>query len=332
MIKHKTCWCGNSRLRGFNEEYSECLSCGTLVALNPLSGDQLTVSNDDTDFYGKKYWLEHQKEDFGFPDIYTRSRTDLTERNLHWLKTLMKYSLPPSSVLELGCAHGSFVALMNLAGFSASGVEMSPWVAQFGYKTFDITVHAGVVESLDIPVGSLDVIALMDVLEHLPDPEATMRHCIKLLKPDGFLLIQTPQFREGMLYEDMVQSKSIFLQQLKSDEHLFLFSEPSVRELFLRLGFEHLQFEPAIFAQYDMFFVASRIPLQVRVPEQIDAALMVTPNGRFAQALLDIRERELELTRKWLESEQDRAARWVQIETLTKLIRITEKSIESSNE
>ena len=172
-VKSPVCWCGNSLLKGFSAEYSECLSCGTLVALNPLSGDQLTVSNDDTDFYGKKYWLDHQKETFGYPDIYTRSRNDLTERNLHWLKTMMKFSLPPSSVLELGCAHGSFVALMNLAGYSASGVEMSPWVAEFGQKSFCVTVQAEVVESLDIPVGSLDVIVLMDVLEHLPDPEAT---------------------------------------------------------------------------------------------------------------------------------------------------------------
>ncbi len=223
-VKSRTCWCGNSRFKGFNAEYSECLSCGTLVALKQLSGDQLIVKNDDVDFYGKKYWLEHQKQDLGFPDIYTRSRNDLTERNLHWLKTLLKYCLPPSSVLELGCAHGSFVALMNLAGFSASGVEMSPWVAQFGQKTFGITVYAGVVESLDIPAGSFDVIALMDVLEHLPDPEATLCHCMKLLKPDGFMLIQTPQFREGMLYDDLVQTKSPFLTLLIPDEHCFLFT------------------------------------------------------------------------------------------------------------
>ena len=46
----------------------------------------------------------------------------------------MKYRLPPANVLEVGCAHGSFVALMRLAGYEASGVEMSPWVVEFGQE------------------------------------------------------------------------------------------------------------------------------------------------------------------------------------------------------
>ncbi len=319
-IKAKTGWCSNSRLKDFNQEYAECLSCGTLVALKPLSDDQLFVRNDDSDFYGKKYWLDHQKEEFGYPDIYARSRNDLTERNLHWLKILLKYRFPLSSVLELGCAHGSFVALLELAGFSALGVEMSPWVVEFGQKTFGISVQAGVVESLNILPGSFDVIALMDVLEHLPDPIATMSHCLKLLKPDGLLLIQTPQFKERMDYDELVQSKNAFLSLLIPDEHLFLFTKHAVTELFQRLGVNHLCFEQAIFAHYDMFFVASRTHLEANTTEQIDAALMATPNGRFAQALLDIRERELGLTKRLLESEQDCATRLEQIEILTETI------------
>ena len=55
----------------------------------------------------------------------------------------------------------------------------------------------GPIESIDIADSSFSVIALMDVLEHLPDPVATMRRCLKLLKPEGMLLIQTPQFIEG---------------------------------------------------------------------------------------------------------------------------------------
>jgi hypothetical protein len=90
-VKYHACWCGNSRLKGFNTEYSQCLSCGTLIALKPLSGGGMNVSYEDEGIYGKKYWLDHQRDDLGFPDIYTRSRNDLTERNLHWLKTLMKY-------------------------------------------------------------------------------------------------------------------------------------------------------------------------------------------------------------------------------------------------
>ncbi len=321
----RLCWCGNTDLIPFSPEYGECRACGTLVYLKDMPPEQLLVRDDETDFYGKKYWLEHQQDAFGYAGIHARTRNDLTERNLHWLKALLKYRLPPAKVLELGCSHGSFVALLRQAGFDACGVEMSPWVVEFGQKTFGVPISVGPVEALDIAPGSLDVIALMDVLEHLPDPVATMTHCLKLLKPDGLLLLQTPQFKEGMNYTALLETKGAFLEQLKADEHLYLFSDRSATRLFQQLGAEYIQFESAIFGHYDMFFAVSRAPLQTNTPEQVNSALLPTPNGRFALALLDIYDRELatvaqlqadnaQLFAKLQACEADRAARLEVIE------------------
>jgi 2-polyprenyl-3-methyl-5-hydroxy-6-metoxy-1,4-benzoquinol methylase len=325
MKNTRACWCGNSEFKPFSESYGECTVCGTLVTLDSLTDEQLLVANDETDFYGKQYWLDHQATDLGFPDIKARARNDLTERNLHWLKVLMKYRMAPADVLEIGCAHGSFVALLRQVGYQASGVEMSPWVVEFGKQTFSIPVSLGPVENLDIAPGSLDVIALMDVIEHLPDPVTTMRHCLSLLKPDGILLIQTPQFREGMKYDEMVASKSLFLDQLKSDEHLYLFSERSVTDFFHRLDANHIYFEPAIFKHYDMFFVVSRQPVSVNQPDQIESALLATPNGRFVLALLDLRERELNLREELSVSDADRQARLDQVNRLGSILEEVDK-------
>jgi len=290
----RVCWCGNADLFPFSPDYGECRACGSLVSLKDMPPEQLLVRDDETDFYGKQYWLDHQKKDLGFPDIHTRARNDLIERNLHWLKALLKYRLPPAKVLELGCSHGSFVALLHQAGYDASGVEMSPWVVEFGRKTFGVPIFVGPVEALEIPPGSLDVIALMDVLEHLPDPTATMAHCLQLLKPDGLLLIQTPQFKEGMNYAALVETKGAFLEILKADEHLYLFSDHSVIRLFQQLGAEYIQFEPAIFGHYDMFFAVSRVPFATHSIEEVETALTATatPHGRLTLALLDIYARE----------------------------------------
>jgi 2-polyprenyl-3-methyl-5-hydroxy-6-metoxy-1,4-benzoquinol methylase len=320
----RVCWCGNADLLSFGPEYGECRACATLVCLKYMPPEQFLVHDDNIDFYGKKYWLERQQDAHGYADIQTRARTDFTERNLHWLKTLLKYRLPPAKLLELGCSHGSFVALLQQAGYDGSGVEMSPWVVEFGQKTFGVRVDVGPVETLDISPGSLDVIALMDVLEHLPDPAATMAHCLQLLKPDGLLLIQTPRFREGMNYNALVEKKGPFLEQLKADEHLFLFSDHSVARLFQQLGAEHIQFESAIFDVYDMFLAVSRVPFQINLPEQVDSTLLNSSNGRIVLALLDLYECKLDLTRKLQESELDRAARWTQIESLTAMLQESE--------
>ena len=317
----RNCWCGNKNLVLFNNDYAECKTCGTLVEQKGTQTKNSSVQDDDTDYYGKNYWLNHQKNELGIADIYRRSRDDLTERNLHWLKALLKFCTPPAKVLELGCSHGSFVALMRQAGYDASGVEMSPWVVSFGEKTFGVPIHVGPIEDLEIPPGSLDVIVLMDVLEHLYSPVTTMALCLKLLKPNGLLLIQTPQFKEGINYSDLVDTKSPFLEMLIPDEHIYLFSERSVTRMFNQIGGKYIQFEQAIFSSYDIFFVVSSKPIKKNETELIESTLLKTPNGRVALAMLDLRERELNLIENMKISEEDRLARWEQIQTLTALIK-----------
>jgi 2-polyprenyl-3-methyl-5-hydroxy-6-metoxy-1,4-benzoquinol methylase len=332
----RTCWCGNASFRPFGDQYGECNACGTLVYLEATPPERLLVQNDDSDFYGKNYWLERQR-DHGSADIFARARNDLTERNLYWLKALLKYRLPPAKVLELGCSHGSFVALMQHAGYEASGVEMSPWVVEFGQKTFGVPVSLGPLETLDAPPASADIIVAMDVLEHLPDPAKTMARCLELLKPDGLLVIQTPQFREGGEYENFVKEGDRFLEMLLPEEHIYLFSQKSVTQFFEQLGAPHIAFEKAIFDHYDMFFVVSRNPINTHSHQEAETVLLSTPNGRMTAALLDLRERELEsladriargdqidtLTRMVKESEADRVARGEQIATLTTMVRRT---------
>ena len=317
-----SCWCINASLDFFSEAYSQCSACNTLVSLQGLSDKEVLVLNDDSDFYGKQYWLNHQKEDLGYPDIFKRARADLIERNLHWLNTLLKYKLPKARALELGCSHGSFVALMNQTSYEASGVELSPWVVNFASTAFAVPVSVGPIESLQLEPQSLDVIVMMDVLEHLPDPMSTLSHCISLLKTDGLILIQTPQFKPEMRYEALVASSARFLEQLKADEHLYLFSKESLLKLFQSLGFEYIEFEPAIFGHYDMCAVVSRKPLRHFAPEQIHKALLSTPGARFSLALLDLKEQVVELQCLLAESEADRAARLVQINLLSQPIHV----------
>ncbi|XUY29663.1 class I SAM-dependent methyltransferase [Agrobacterium sp. rho-8.1] len=279
----------------------------------------MKVADDEADFYGKKYWLEHQNKDLGFPNIFQRAKLDLTDRNLHWLKTLLKYKAPPSKVLELGCSHGSFVALLRQAGYEASGMEMSPWVVEFAQETFDIPMLVGPVENIELEVGTFDVVALMDVLEHLPDPVGTMSHALRLLKPHGILLIQTPQAKDEMVYSNLVETNAAFMEQFKSDEHLYLFTQSSATALFERLGASVIHFEPPIFHQYDMFFVVSRQPIEMISEEDAEKSIE-TPKGRFVQALLDQDNRIKALDEHVKIIDADRAARLDQIHALTKMI------------
>src|ERR1017187_4800783 len=105
------CWCGNEGLKPFSDDYLRCAQCETLVLRRPPKGHISHVRNEENDLYGKNYYLTRLPEGHGYPDLAARARLDLPERCLYWLRTVLKYKLPPARVLELGSAHGGFVAM-----------------------------------------------------------------------------------------------------------------------------------------------------------------------------------------------------------------------------
>lgn len=259
------------------------------------------VRDDAVDLYGRDYWFGRQTQHLGCPDIVARSRTDLAERCVHWLRTLLAYKLPPAKVLEIGCGHGGFVAMLRQAGYDATGLELSPSIVQFATESFGVPVLTGPIEDQSIPPASLDAIVMMDVMEHLPDPVATLSRCVGLLKPDGVMLVQTPGYPEGTTFDGLTAAGHKFPMMLDPQEHLFLFSRSSAELAMKRAGAAATEFVPAIFDFYDMAFVAGRQAIRQTDVADRDAALGAKPGGLFLRALLDLDDRRLNLLRKYRE-------------------------------
>lgn len=296
----RPCWCGNAAaaLGRFSDEYVRCAACETLVAADATTCPDPRVRDDASDLYGRQYWFSHQKDLYGQADIHARARADLGERCVYWLNALTRLILPPARVLELGCAHGGLVHLLRQAGFDAEGSELSPAICQIARETFGVPMRQGPVEDQDLPAGSLDAVVLMDVLEHLPHPVATMQAAARLLKGDGFLLIQTPCYPAEETFESLAGRQDRFLAQLKPLEHLYLFSRSSAERLMQAVGLPHVAFLPAIYPFYDMFFVASRRPIPPVDDARRWAHLSRTPGLRLVQAMLDAEDRFRDLLDK----------------------------------
>ena len=287
----RNCWCGDYRQFAWSHEFNVCRVCGTLVSRAVLAPEALEVRTDAGELYSKDYWLRRQGEKYGLPSIVERSRHDLPERCVHWLRTLLARKLPGPGVrtLELGCAHGGFVALMQQAGYTAAGLEMSPWVVDFARRTFGIDVVCGPLEKQDRWTGpTFDAIILNDVIEHLPDPLGTLGTAIRLLKPDGVFLVQTPEYKEHLGHAELVALGDNHIRPMagKNEEHLFLYSRRSTAMLWTRLGFAHVDYHAALFP-YDMAYTASRAPIALQPDAAVGEALACSPGGRIIQALLD---------------------------------------------
>jgi SAM-dependent methyltransferase len=339
------CWCGSTDLHPFSPDYVRCTACGTIVSQGRAEGDLAHPQDDGSDLYGKDYWFGHQVGDLSQPDIISRSRLDLPERCLDWLAVLVKHCPPPARVLELGCAHGGFVALMRLAGYDATGIELSPTIAGYARTTFGIPVLQGPLEEQGFPDGSFDAVVSFDVVEHLPDPIATLRACRKVLKPGGVLLIQTPEVPEPT-DPAIAKPEHPFAKVFMPREHLNLFTAASLRQVLSKCGFPVVHRERPVFPDYDGFVVARSDGTNDMSPgyHRLEDHLVV-PSARFALALLDLRKdhdlllirlrqalvdadtrlQEMERLGRLLEtSEADRAARLQEMERLGRLLETSE--------
>jgi 2-polyprenyl-3-methyl-5-hydroxy-6-metoxy-1,4-benzoquinol methylase len=302
------CWCGNSQLETYSPEYLRCPACETLVIARAPDPSWLISVKDESGFYGRSYYEKYLIEEFGFPSLPERARTDLPERCLYWLRTLLRYRLPPGKALEIGSAHGGFVALLRWVGYDATGLEVSPWLVEFAQRTFEVPMLLGPIEQQALEPESFDVIALMDVIEHMPDPAGAMRRCAELLRPGGVVLIQTPCFPEGKTHAQLVAENAPFLSTMVIPHHLFLFSRKSITRLLGEAGLRYVQFEPNLFP-YDMYLVAGRDPLAIHPWDQVVQRLEASPGARLVRALFDLDDRYEDLKRRYLEAEADRAAR-----------------------
>jgi 2-polyprenyl-3-methyl-5-hydroxy-6-metoxy-1,4-benzoquinol methylase len=279
------CWCGSvCRVQAPHRSYVVCRDCGTAKLKAGLATGQDVVVDEASHLYGDHYWHDHMPK-FGCEPITRRARTDLVERAQYWLQKVLEYRLPPGRALEIGCAHGGFVKLLTTAGYDAIGMEMSPAIISLSRRWFGVNVIQGPIEHVSEPLGTFDLIVMLDVLEHLADPVSSLYAILEHLSPMGILVIQTP------CYEKISDST---WRMFHPPEHTFLFSRSSVSSLLKGLGLSYVQFEPPMFRD-DMFLFASASPMTLLPVERACDALMQTPDGRIVLAMQEMYSRVKQL-------------------------------------
>ena len=95
----------------------------------------------------------------------------------------------PRFVLDVGCGSGLNGAAAKRRGAHVTGVEIEPAAAAQARTRLD-TVHTG--DLFTAPLESYDLILLADVLEHLVDPAAALRHLLPHLDDGGHVIASLP--------------------------------------------------------------------------------------------------------------------------------------------
>ena len=140
-------------------------------------------------------------------------------------------------VTDIGCGCGAFLDYINGVASNVIAIEPSEVYRKIMDKKGFLT-YPYATDALDACKNKVDVITSFDVIEHVENPQNFLNECSKLLAEGGTAIIGTPTdapvMREllGRIYEKKI---------LFSTQHLWIFSEDSLRKMAEKAGFSSVE-------------------------------------------------------------------------------------------
>jgi len=127
-------------------------------------------------------------------------------------------------LLDVGCGNGRFLDQMKQLGWVVAGVEPDGEAVSVALERYGLDVFQGSLEEAGFPDGHFDAITVNHVIEHVPDPIGLLRECRRVLKPEGKLVVSTPNINS--------LGRSTFDEAWLAwdpPRHLYLFSPQTLR-------------------------------------------------------------------------------------------------------
>jgi SAM-dependent methyltransferase len=144
------------------------------------------------------------------------------------------YYLTGSSgrVLEIGCGGGDGLQKLKSLGWEVEGQDVDPNAVLRARAVTGSKVHLGDLRSLQLPAGTYDAIVGMHVFEHVYQPSELLRECRRLLKPNGTLVIVTPN-ANSLLHRHF----RTYWRDLDPPRHVHVFTCSALKSLAARTNF-----------------------------------------------------------------------------------------------
>ena len=199
-----------------------CLGCGQRYVW-PVPSDAALAAIYDPGYYRGGHGS------VGFSDYgsLAAARRHMFSRHLDRIERLVR----PGRVLDVGCATGDFLLVAGARGWEALGVDPSP--AREQALAAGVRMIGRTIEDADVAPHSVDLITFWDVLEHLPDPVASLRRARQLLAPGGLVAATVPNAGSAVA---RLSGRRWFGYKI-AGEHLQFFNAATISRCFEAAGF-----------------------------------------------------------------------------------------------
>ncbi|MBW2976429.1 class I SAM-dependent methyltransferase [Candidatus Woesearchaeota archaeon] len=216
----------------------KCKKCG-LVYVNPRLKEKKLH-----EIYNKEYFenpaLNGSRSSFCGYGEYLKEKGNIQSTFNRRLKKINKFS-KRGKLLDVGCAFGFFLELAKKDGWDVKGLEISKYAYAYAKEKLKLPAVNKTLEKARFKANSFGVVTLFDVIEHLPDPKSTLKEVRRILKPQGLVVITTPDIGSitaKILWKNWEEVKRV-------REHIYYFSKDTLKKLLESLGFKVLGTESA---------------------------------------------------------------------------------------
>lgn len=195
-----------------------CIACG----LGRAEAEEF----DPAAYYTEKYFISGHEDGYA---NYLATEPVLRREFARTVGFIRRYRTA-GKLLELGCAYGFFLQEAKHY-FDVAGIELAADAAAY-CRSNGLRVVQGVANDAAMSLlGQMDVIVLLDVIEHLPEPYEVLSLCARHLRPKGILLLTTGDFGSATAW--LMGSE---WRLMTPPQHLWFFTARSINQLASRLG------------------------------------------------------------------------------------------------
>lgn len=167
-------------------------------------------------------------------------------------------------LLEVGCAYGYFLDLAQ-KHFKCSGIEISVSAAENAEKICN-NIICGIpdMETLN-RIGDYDIVVMLDVIEHLPNPSETLKNISNFLPEGGIVLLTTGDF--GSMYSKIAGKH---WRLITPPQHLTFFSRNTICKLFEKHRFKVIEINrPVKFVPFGLVMYQLLRGYNIKLPESL---------------------------------------------------------------